>query len=69
VVRIVRWYECWLSRMGEDVMRKKKSAILEAVYDTAKGLYRAGAIDQKTLCEFDRLCRSPGELGVGDLDR
>jgi putative transcriptional regulator len=45
-------------------VRKKKSAILEAVHEAAKGLYKAGAIEQKTLCEFDRLCRSPGEPGV-----
>ncbi len=51
------------------MMRKKKSMILEAVHETAKGLYKAGVIDQKTLCEFDRLCRSPGELGAGDRDR
>lgn len=35
---------------------KKKSAILEAVYDTAKGLHNAGAMDQVTLREFDHLC-------------
>ncbi len=40
-------------------MRKKKSAILEAVHDTAKGLHRAGVIDQVTLREFDRLCLMP----------
>ena len=37
-------------------MRKTRSAILEAVYDTAKGLHKAGAMDQVTLREFDRLC-------------
>jgi putative transcriptional regulator len=37
-------------------MRKKKSEILEAVHETAKGLHRAGAIDLVTLREFDRLC-------------
>jgi putative transcriptional regulator len=51
------------------VVRKKKSAILEAVHETAKGLYKAGGIDQKTLGEFDQLCRSQGELGVSDRDR
>jgi putative transcriptional regulator len=40
-------------------MRKKKSAILEAVHDTAKGLHRAGVMDQVTLREFDRLCLMP----------
>jgi DNA-binding transcriptional regulator YiaG len=37
-------------------MGKKKSAILDAVHDTAKGLHNAGVIDQVTLREFDRLC-------------
>ena len=40
-------------------MRKKKSAILEAVHDTAKGLHQAGVIDMVTLREFDRLCLLP----------
>ncbi len=42
-------------------MRKTKSAILEAVHDTAKGLYRAGVMNQVTLREFDRLCLAPVE--------
>jgi putative transcriptional regulator len=37
-------------------MRKKKSAILKAVHETAKGLHEAGVIDQMTMREFDRLC-------------
>jgi putative transcriptional regulator len=37
-------------------MRKKKSAILEAVHDTAKGLHKAGVMDLVTLREFDLLC-------------
>lgn len=44
-------------------MRKTKSAILEAVHDTAKGLHKAGVMDQVTLLEFDRLCLPP----VGSL--
>jgi putative transcriptional regulator len=40
-------------------MRKTRSAILEAVHDTVKGLHRAGAMDQITLREFDRLCVPP----------
>lgn len=40
-------------------MRKKKSAVLEAVHDTAKGLHAAGVMDQVTLREFDRLCLPP----------
>jgi putative transcriptional regulator len=42
-------------------MRKTKSTILEAVHDTAKGLYQAGVMDQITLREFDRLCLPPIE--------
>ena len=40
-------------------MRKTKSAILEAIHNTAKGLHRAGVMDQITLREFDRLCLPP----------
>jgi putative transcriptional regulator len=36
-------------------MQKKKSAIFEAVYDTAKGLHKAGVMDQVTLLEFNRI--------------
>ncbi len=42
-------------------MRKTKSAILEAVHETAKGLLKAGVMDQVTLREFDRLCLPPVE--------
>ena len=42
-------------------MRKTKSTIFEAVYDTAKGLHKAGVLDQVTLREFDRLCLPPIE--------
>ena len=42
-------------------MRKTKSTILEAVHDTAKGLYKVGVLDQVTLREFDRLCLPPIE--------
>jgi putative transcriptional regulator len=37
-------------------MRKRKSKILEAVHETAAGLRAAGAIDQVTMRQFDRLC-------------
>ncbi len=37
-------------------MRKRKSKILDAVHETAKGLHAAGAIDQVTMRQFDRLC-------------
>ncbi|MDB6000494.1 MAG: transcriptional regulator, family, partial [Rhizobacter sp.] len=42
-------------------MRKTKSAILEAVHETASGLSRAGVMDQVTMREFDRLCLAPIE--------
>jgi putative transcriptional regulator len=42
-------------------MRKTKSMIIEAVHDTAKGMYKAGVMDQVTLREFDRLCLPPIE--------
>lgn len=40
-------------------MKKTKSAILEAVHETARGLHKAGVMDQLTLREFDRLCVPP----------
>ena len=42
-------------------MRKTKSAILEAVHETATGLHKAGVMDQVTLRKFDRLCLPPVE--------
>ncbi len=42
-------------------MRKTKSPILDAVHETAKGLFNAGVMDQVTLREFDRLCLPPVE--------
>jgi len=42
-------------------MRRTKSAILEAVHETAKGLHQAGVMDQITMREFDRLCLPPVE--------
>ncbi len=42
-------------------MRKTKSAILEAVHETATGLHRAGVMDRVTMREFDRLCLPPIE--------
>ena len=38
---------------------KKRSKILAAVHEGAKGLYAAGAIDQVTMREFDQACLSP----------
>ena len=40
-------------------MRRTKSAILEAVLETARGLHKAGVMDQLTLREFDRQCVPP----------
>ena len=40
-------------------MRKTKSRILDAVHETARGLHAAGAMDQVTLREFDRMCLPP----------
>jgi putative transcriptional regulator len=42
-------------------MRKTKSPILEAVHETAKGLHKAGVMDQVTLREFDQRCVPPVE--------
>lgn len=42
-------------------MRKTKSAILEAVHETTKGLRASGIMEQVTLREFDRLCLPPVE--------
>lgn len=42
-------------------MRKTRSAILDAVLETARGLHAAGAMEQVTLREFDRLCLPPVE--------
>lgn len=42
-------------------MRKTKSPILEAVFETAAGLHKAGVMDKVTLREFDRLCLPPVE--------
>jgi len=42
-------------------MRKTKSPILAAVHGTAKGLHKAGVMDQVTLREFDQLCLPPVE--------
>ncbi len=42
-------------------MRKTKSPILDAVHETAKGLHKAGVMDQVTLREFDLACLPPVE--------
>ncbi len=42
-------------------MNKKKSAILDAVHETAQGLYEAGIMDQITMRKFDLMCLPPVE--------
>ena len=34
-------------------------SILKSVHDTAKGLHKAGAMDEMTMREFDALCLPP----------
>ncbi|MCV0438729.1 MAG: DNA-binding transcriptional regulator [Hydrogenophaga sp.] len=41
--------------------KKTKSPLLAAVHETARGLYKAGVMDQITLREFDQLCVPPVE--------
>jgi putative transcriptional regulator len=41
------------------VLRKKESKVLDAVHETARGLYAADAIDQVTMREFDRVWLRP----------
>jgi putative transcriptional regulator len=36
-----------------------KSRLMEAVHETAQGLYAGGAIDKITMNEFDLLCLKP----------
>lgn len=51
-------------------MRKTESPILAAVRETARGLHRAGAMDQVTLREFEQLCATPVEpLEPDDIKR
>jgi putative transcriptional regulator len=42
-------------------MRKTRSPILAAGHETARGRHKAGALDQVTLREFDRLSLPPVE--------
>ena len=49
-------------------MRKTKSEILEVVHDAAKGLRKAGVMDQVTLREFRRMCLpSVANLASGQI--
>lgn len=40
-------------------MKKKRNSILNAVHETAKGLYDIGLMDVVTMHEFDSLCLKP----------
>lgn len=42
-------------------MRKTRSPILEAVRETARGLHKAGVMDQVTLRDFDRMGLPPAD--------
>lgn len=51
-------------------MRKTRSPVIEAVRDTAKGLHKAGVMDQITLREIDPLWLPPVEpLEPADIKR
>lgn len=41
--------------------KKAKSPILEAVHETATGLYEVGAIDEVAMRKFDQLCFEPDQ--------
>jgi len=42
-------------------IHRRPASILAAVLDTAKGLHRAGVLDQDALRALERLCLRPGE--------
>jgi len=51
-------------------MRKTRSPIIEAVRETAKGLHKAGTMDQITLREIDPLWLPPvGPLRPAEIKR
>lgn len=41
--------------------RLAKSRLMEAIHETAKGLYAGGAIDKVTMSQYDLLCLKPAE--------
>lgn len=46
--------------MAKPVERKRaKSALLEAIYDTAVGLHAHGVIDKRRLSSYEALCLEP----------
>ncbi len=40
-------------------MNNRCDSILDAVHETAKGLYNAGIMNETTMREFDALCLPP----------
>jgi DNA-binding transcriptional regulator YiaG len=40
---------------------KKKSPILEAIHEKAKGLHEIGVFDKVTMRKYDQLCLTPVE--------
>ena len=49
---------------------RKKARILETVHETAKGLHRAGLVDEVTMREFDTLCLpAVKKLSARDISR
>ena len=47
-------------------MRKTRSQIIAAVHDPAKGLHKAGVMDQVALRKLDQLCLPPVEPLASD---
>ncbi len=41
------------------MVKKKRSRILDAVHETAKGLHDAGVMDETTMREFNAMCLPP----------
>jgi len=41
--------------------RKYRSSVMASIHETAEGLYSAGAMDKRTMREFDDLCLTPVE--------
>lgn len=39
--------------------KTRNSRIIEEMYETARGLYKAGLIDKRRMLEYDALCPAP----------
>lgn len=39
----------------------EQSRILREIFETAKGFYEAGTMDDETFHEFEKLCKQPTE--------